>query len=555
MAGFIVSNSFGRFNAKKKVFNATITDIPGVPTTVPFKDIVQGLPQDTNGYAGNNGWAYKKQLGKNSGESTNGSGRLTQAQADKYFEWSGGSPTNENTMNLYAGDAYHFRPAPGTIAKFQFKYVTNKGSSNQYPYDYVVNIKKSGLSIPSAATSTSYPSITNYTRVDTTSSSSGYAKFTVEFDGDDSSNYFSIDMGDPQVGGIAACKFYTPDGFFTRDQYPSDKDIDRVEIHLWSIKKKPVSGCTDPQADNHNVNATVSDNSCSYTTATISAFSTSPTTITQGGSSTISWTLSNGNFSEVKLLENGTNIMPTNKKQAQSSSLVVSPATVGNNTYQLQVDWTKPNTEIRNSAVQTINVNAPTSYIPCTDPNRDTDGNGECASCKSGYYLGSDGLCTQCSDPNRQYDTDGRCGDCESGYSLGTNGLCQKSGCMDEDDANYDPDAVIDDSSACYGEEDPVDIDCELSDWSDWSAWSDADTDSGTRTRTRTVITAASGNGAVCEHLEEEETKDPDTGEVIITTLGGGTTTTTTTEEKSPNLLVPILLGGAILGGVLLLRK
>ena len=90
MAGFIVSNSFGRFNAKNKVFNATITGIPGVPTSVPFKEIVQGLPQDATGYAGNNGWAYKKSLCKNSAESTNGSGRLTQSQADKYFQWYSG---------------------------------------------------------------------------------------------------------------------------------------------------------------------------------------------------------------------------------------------------------------------------------------------------------------------------------------------------------------------------------------------------------------------------------------------------------------------------------
>ena len=72
-------------------------------------------------------------------------------------------------------------------------------------------------------------------------------------------------------------------------------------------------------------------------------------------------------------------------------------------------------------------------------------------------------------------------------------GLCQKAGCMDEDDYNYDPEAVIADDSLCEGDDDdpdalPEDIDCELSDWSDWSAWSDADTESGTRTRTRTVV-------------------------------------------------------------------
>ena len=110
--------------------------------------------------------------------------------------------------------------------------------------------------------------------------------------------------------------------------------------------------------------------------------------------------------------------------------------------------------------------------------------------------------------------SDGRCGDCETGYSLGTNGLCQKSGCMDEDDANYDPDAVIDDASACYG-------------------------DDGT-----------GGNGGNGD-------TNGDNGD------GGTTTTTTTTtttatqgdKEESPNLLIPVLLGGAILGGVLLLRR
>jgi hypothetical protein len=73
----------------------------------------------------------------------------------------------------------------------------------------------------------------------------------------------------------------------------------------------------------------------------------------------------------------------------------------------------------------------------------------------------------------------------------------------------------------------------------------------GTRTRTRTVITAASGNGAVCEHLEETETKDCATGETVITTTGGGTATT---EPKS--LAVPLIIGGIVLAiGVFVMRR
>ena len=123
-----------------------------------------------------------------------------------------------------------------------------------------------------------------------------------------------------------------------------------------------------------------------------------------------------------------------------------------------------------------------------------------------------------CDDPNAskfgETSDTGDCGDCNSGYTRGTDGLCQKSGCMDDTDANYDPDAVIDDASACYG-------------------------DDGT-----------GGNGGNGD-------TNGDNGD------GGTTTTTTTTtttatqgdKEESPNLLIPVLLGGAILGGVLLLRR
>ncbi|MBP98891.1 hypothetical protein CMK18_23320 [Candidatus Poribacteria bacterium] len=63
-------------------------------------------------------------------------------------------------------------------------------------------------------------------------------------------------------------------------------------------------------------------------------------------------------------------------------------------------------------------------------------------------------------------------------------------------------------------------VDCVVSAWSAWSAWSD--NECGTRTRNRTVVTPASGGGNVCSHLNEEESKDCDTGESKITTSGGG---------------------------------
>ena len=175
------------------------------------------------------------------------------------------------------------------------------------------------------------------------------------------------------------------------------------------------------------------------------------------------------------------------------------------------------------------------------------------------------GLCTQCGmdDPaqseNRNVGTDGRCGDCESGYALDSDDRCVKSGCMDEDDYEYDPDAVIDDPSACEGftGDVPADVDCVLSAWGEWSDWSDPDTESGTRTRERTIETAVSGGGAVCESLEEIETGviDPDTGEITITTMGGDTPITPPADDEPGSPVVPIVIGVAVLGALFMMMR
>ena len=136
MSGFFVSNNLGTFSAEgktPKVFNATMSGFTGtgVPSTVDFKTLIQGLPLDTAGLdAGKDGWGYKSVDGKKQGGNRPGSdGQLTSSQAEKYFQLDNGSATDGDRMILYSGDGFHFRPAPGTKAKFQFKYVSNKTSN------------------------------------------------------------------------------------------------------------------------------------------------------------------------------------------------------------------------------------------------------------------------------------------------------------------------------------------------------------------------------------------------------------------------------------------
>ena len=54
----------------------------------------------------------------------------------------------------------------------------------------------------------------------------------------------------------------------------------------------PVTGCTDPNANNYNSSATVDDGSCTYTPPSV-ALAVNPTSIISGQSSTLSWSTSN----------------------------------------------------------------------------------------------------------------------------------------------------------------------------------------------------------------------------------------------------------------------
>ena len=609
MSGFFVSNNLGTFSAEgktPKVFKADIEGWPTAPQTATLIGLMGGQPTVDGDNA--NIWAWSNFHLKHGGKGTVPTGSEN-ADHEEFFKFSNGSTSGDKVV-LYRSEAWSFSPKAGTTSKFNVKYVTNdKNTSNAY--DYVVNIKKETISLPTAAISSlpKYSCFSNYIRDD----ANGYCSFDVTLDGDDSS-YFSVDMNKNSnaaansVYNTACGKWMRVDADGSDDPY--DKDIDRVEIKWLSIVKNPTLGCTTSSADNYNSNADKEDGSCRYTTSPITKFAVTPTAIKTGESVNINWEIAGTNFTEVQCLMNGTNIMDPTLKGARSQNFDYTITSAGTKDFELVVKWDLAGTggDVKSSK-KTVNVVTTPSYIPCTDPNRAVDGNGECAACNSnyyldgglckayipctdpnrakdgnqqcaacnsGYYLGTDGLCTTCADPNMNTDSNGRCTTCLSGYTLHTDGTCQKVGCMTyadgasaSDDYNYDPDAVVNDSTMCQGA-DPVEpdlvpemIDCELSDWGDWSEfteWSDAATASGTRTRTRnrTIVTNVSGGGATCGELEETETEtgelDPDTGEVTtITTSTGDTTPVTPTTTPSP--VIPIILGVAALGVLALLMR
>ena len=463
------------------------------------------------------------------------------------------------------GDAIHYAPMPNTITKFLITVYNNGPSMLENVTDGGTHY---GKTLIEACNDSSIVCLQNYQ-----DKGEGKASFDVYLYGDDG-DYFSVDM-DGEVANVAAFKMKTKCGTYSLEKWTpggsgasSGWDVHQVAATLRSITyvKK---GCTDAQANNTTAGATDDDGSCKYTTTSISSFTAAPNNPKVGDTVTLSWNLANTNFTEVKILHNGNNIMPTAKKDAKTSSITVTPSSAGTQTYEMEVTWNKPN-----AGTPTADLNLPVvsavSYVTCTDPNREKDNNQECADCKSGYYLGTDGLCTNCElsnpDPYRSMNTDGTCGDCMDGYLEDADNTCQKVGCMTyadgtsaEDDYNYDPDAVVNDSSLCEGPGDPdivpETIDCGVSDWSEWSAWSDATTSSGTRTRTRTIVTAQSGGGAGCPSLEETQTGvvDPTTGEVIIETQGGDVTPI---EPETKSLAGPLIIGGIVLTiGLLVFRR
>ena len=577
MSGFFVSNTLGTFHSKKaetvkpKVFSAETsgTGLSQITSSDTFKGIWASQTKSAQVFDTNQTRAYRCNTGSSGYQVLTGSSYRANEAFQNYSTISSDKISLYDDCGLSKGSkkkligAVKIQPKSGvkitmnilvTNCTKMFDYMKSGGGTkirDAYPW---------GDHQPNAVGST-------YFNPSWDTGSNRCVRVTLNGDKDD---YIEIDMD----GGAMSSKNFScqVDGvYYGTSKQPDDvcSDKVRIDISFKGAAALAVKGCKDQNAKNYDSAATQDDGSCLYTTSAITKFAVTPNEVKTGENINISWNLANSKFSSIKCLMNGTDIMPAGKRSSKTQNFNYVPTSEGTKNFELIVNWNKAGTSGNvKSSKKSVNVVTPITYIPCTDPNRATDGNGECADCNAGYYIGDDGLCTTCDDPNRNKDSNGRCTTCISGYAEHTDGTCQKVGCMTyadgssaSDDYEYDPDAVVNDSTMCQGpEEDPVedpeDIDCVLSDWSDWSEWSEADTASGTRTRTRTVVTPASGNGAVCESLEETETGelDPDTGEVKITTqTTGSSTATTTTETSSP--VVPIMIGVAALGALALFMR
>lgn len=559
MSGFFVSNNLGTFNADgtKKVFNAvTLTNFPDGVTSISGRNMRQQIRTATapnqylySGTAGNkkgSGWAHMYE-----------DDWIPPSDNIFFNRW-----TNNDAAVMRDDEEsmQYFRPAPNVRMKVKIGFYDCTAGKN---YNYTTH----ELGIPSnLVTKTGHREV-----VEVWLNGNNEDYIFVDFDDDLSANTFDVPVAKDKNGATYAVVIKSEEGVWQSHYDPDADDCSTVYIQpMEAVYTK--EGCTDEDATNYDPMAGV-NTGCSYARATPS-LTLDKTEVRVGEKVKIAWELDNSGskgYSKIELWDGSKKIKTSTSK---SSYYNYTPTSVGNHPIFIKVIW--DHGSLPDTQSQILSVVDAVSFIPCTDTNRKTDSNGECAAdCNTGYYFGDDGLCTTCADPNSDSDTDGRCTTCMSGYAEHTDGTCQKVGCMTyadgssaSDDYEYDPDAIVNDSTMCQGKEDedpdpiPEDIDCELSDWSDWgdwSEWSDAATSSGTRTRTRnrTIVTPTSGAGAVCESTEETETEngelDPDTGEVTITTQTTGTTATTTTETSSP--VVPILIGVAALGALALFMR
>ena len=585
MSGFFVSNNLGTFSAEgktPKVFKADIIGFGGASSSGNFKDIMSSAGSPA---APGVGFTHKY---KKVGDST------SYQNLPSFSDWVGDS------MKLSGGGDYGFNIEGANDASSWFQIEVPAGCQLGGPGHIGPSTTYGGdrISILTAASRSDFPSVRLV----------GNSKNKVEVELTHSDHYISLDPA-AEVDGIATFTIVVPDkdGYaikFQRSNANADK-LSRsnacsgtgggygTPVLLTLVKwEKLVYGCGNPNTTATNYNSLVTrneDSLCKYTPAPISTFTISNNSVVEGANETVTfdWSLDSSNrkgVSTVKLYANNTD--GSDQEIASWGPMVfiqalpynTSSLPVGITDFKLVAAWDKNagNPDVANVS---LTVNSPQTLVSCNDSNAskygETSETGDCGACNSNYYLDdATGLCSQCQDPNRNQATDGKCTDCMTGYSEHTDGSCQKVGCITyadglsaSDDYNYDPDAVVNDSTMCQGA-DPVEpdlvpemIDCELSDWGDWSEfteWSDAATASGTRTRTRnrTIVTNVSGGGATCGELEETETEtgvlDPDTGEV--------TTVTTTTEDATqvtptPSPVIPIIIGVAALGALALLIR
>lgn len=447
------------------VFNAvSFINIPGAPTTDTFKEVLTGYPTadssfgNNRGYTGPSGYVWSQvDVEENNGNENHLKNPTDSAVAD-LFEWSNGSDSGDWLL-LYPNDAFHIKGSDATTSDYEIRFVTNSKNTSK-AYDYVVNMKKggssSGQSLPAACNSSTVTCFSNYVRDD----AAGYVAFRVKLSS--SSDYLSFDVGKTNSSAgardnkdaIHAARIKTQCGTWERHDNNEfqDKGGSRIQIRLLSVTKNEVQGCIDPLAKNTDDDATVDDGSCQYTTTSISSFTVTPATIKIGEPVTVSWNLASPKFSNVSVLYNGSEIVPSDKANAINPvPFSFTPTSVGPATFDLTVTWDKPNSQTRRDDAQ-VTVQSATSFVECTDSNRAKDSNGECADCKTGYFLdNTTGLCSQCSDPNRSKNTDGSCGDCIDRYELTAAGICEPviSGGNDCTDSNRETNSDGSCASSC----------------------------------------------------------------------------------------------------------
>ena len=584
MSGFFVSNNLGTFSAEDKtpkVFNASMVGWGGGSSSGTLVEALRGGSSSDN-------WSGRgismSHFFKKKGDNTKYSG----TPSFSVF------PTNDS-IELKGGHDYGFNVSGTSDSQALFEITVPSacvlgGKGHISP---TVMWNGDSTSLLTAANNSNFPHITAV----------GGSENKVRIELAKPSHYISLDPADEISGiGTFTVNTSTKDGkeykFEKTGGKLSQKGVCGKNGYGTPISIKLISwtkiqkGCTDNQASNFDGKGAtwVDDGSCQFDVAPIETFTVSKSNVTQGVSNNVVFNFKLGNSAGQRTSKTtlyASNSAGDNQKLkswgknvfSQNWSYNTNKLPVGLTTFKLVSEWNL-NAGNPDSAQVSLTVDSPQTLRSCNDPNaskyRETSITGDCGSCKSGYYLGDDGLCTTCEDPNRDSDSNGRCTTCLSGYAEDTDGTCQKVGCMTyadglsaSDDYNYDPDAVVNDSTMCQGA-DPVEpdlvpemIDCELSDWGDWSEfteWSDAVTASGTRTRTRnrTIVTNVSGGGATCGELEETETEtgelDPDTGEVTtVTTSTDDTTSVTPTTKPSP--VIPIIIGVAALGALALLIR
>ena len=582
MSGFFVSNNLGTFSAEDKtpkVFNASMVGWGGGSSSGTLVEALRGGSSSDN-------WSGRgismSHFFKKKGDNTKYSG----TPSFSVF------PTNDS-IELKGGHDYGFNVSGTSDSQALFEITVPSacvlgGKGHISP---TVMWNGDSTSLLTAANNSNFPHITAV----------GGSENKVRIELAKPSHYISLDPADEISGiGTFTVNTSTKDGkeykFEKTGGKLSQKGVCGKNGYGTPISIKLISwtkiqkGCTDNQASNFDGKGAtwVDDGSCQFDVAPIETFTVSKSNVTQGVSNNVVFNFKLGNSAGQRTSKTtlyASNSAGDNQKLkswgknvfSQNWSYNTNKLPVGLTTFKLVSEWNL-NAGNPDSAQVSLTVDSPQTLRSCNDPNaskyRETSITGDCGSCKSGYYLGDDGRCTTCEDPNRDSDSNGRCTTCLSGYAEDTDGTCQKVGCMTyadglsaSDDYNYDPDAVVNDSTMCQG---PAgsgsgsgnggtpDVDCELSDWSDWSEWSTAGaTDGvgvgpcGTRTRTRTVITDSSGNGAVCGALEEIETKDCSTGDV--TTYNEDATQVTPPTTPSP--VVPIIIGVAALGALALLIR